>query len=77
MEGKRKVEEAEGTKEELVARPAAAESEVGWLSAAMGTLREEKADVEAKVTGVEMEMDLLRGKLQEAKGSMQALKSQL
>lgn len=49
-------------KEEL-----AAESEVGQLSAIMGTLWEEKFFPEAKVTRVEMEMDLLQVELQEAK----------
>lgn len=71
--GQRKVKEMKATMEGLSAKLVIAESEVEQLVTMMGTLREEKAHVKARLAGVEMEMDLFQVELQELKVSRLAL----
>lgn len=71
--GQRKVKEMKATMEGLSAKLVIAESEVEQLVTMMGTLREEKAHVKARLAGVEMEMDLFQVVLQEQKVSRLAL----
>lgn len=77
VEGKRKMKEVENARVELVAKLVAAKAEAKRLVAEVGSLQGKKAEAKTKLTGVELEMDLIHMELRVAKASRLVLENQL